>query len=353
MVPDALVPVLAPTIVAALGLARADAELLADQLRADAALADAPELHPSLRAAFMATARSRLARRAAECDARECDRHGGFKSVYFDGADRVVSITRPQRYAHTRAALLEVLVQHAMYARGHNVPRAHGATVGVVGTPAVGLYRLVVASERMTCTLAEFLQGEAYAALPAATQTNACVMMLSCVCHGLHKLHAELGIRHGDLKPDNVMLRGRVDECASRAGILRRWCLIDFGLTKGVATRGGDLFFLCWWLVHVYARHVPVPVLRIARRVLRVKPAALAAHPNAATFAPSERGHVDFSRAVGRVDPPAVAADSSDATWRRSYGLTKHELYTLQRCVDVPAAEPAVFVRTVHAAFAP
>jgi hypothetical protein len=346
MIPDALLPVLAQTIVAALGLARAEADLLADQLRAEA-----DELHPALRAAFMATARSRLSRSAAECDARECDRHGGFKSVYFEG-DRVVSITRPARYAPTRLALLEVLIQHAMYARGHNVPRAHAATVGVVGTPCVGLYRLVVSSERMTCTLAEFLQGEHYAALPPATQTNACVMMLSCVCHGLHKLHAELGIRHGDLKPDNVMLRGRVEDCAARAGILRRWCLIDFGLTKGVTTRGGDIFFLCWFLVHVYAKHVPAAVLRVARRVLRVKPAALAAHPHAATFAPTERGYVDFARVVGRADPPAVTADA-DANWRRSYGLTKHELYTLQRAIDAPDAEPSVFVRAVHRAFTP
>ena len=332
-----------PAIVATLGLSRAEAEALAAYMRGDAA-----ELSPGLRAAFMGMVRSRLARRAAECEHRQHDRHGGFKSVYFD-RDRVISVAKPQRYAHARAALLEVVIQHVMSARGHNVPRVFAAHVRVAGTPCAAFYQIVAQSERMTCTLAEALHAAAYTALAAEERARVCLIMLSCVCHGLHKLKKELGIRHGDLKPDNIMLRGELAAASSATDVLRRWCLIDFGLTKCSDAAGSDLFFLAWWLVHHYAKSVPPAVRDVLALALLVPHGALGAL--APTFVANDKGLVDFAGVATRAPAAPAVATEHEQAWRRQYGVTKHEIYHVQRTVALPAAEPSAFVRLVHRAF--
>ena len=350
MIPRALDAVLVSSLCSLTGLHRSDAERMADVLRDERADAEIPS---DLRAQLMSQCRTRLACRASKAEARKSDRNGGFKSVYFDGCD-VIAISRPQRYAQMRACLIEFLVQHAMYRQGHNVPQLCSALVRVVSTPVIGMYQVVAHSERMTCTLAEYLVSAAYAGAPDEARTRACVVMLSCVCYGLHKINGEMCIRHGDLKPDNVMLRGRQEEASKTDGdgVLRRWCLIDFGLMRECRSSCGDVFFLCWWLAHCYAKHLPAKVLSIVRRALTVPVGALRDAPHAASYVANDRGVVDFAKTVMRDAPAAVAAEA-DVQWRRLYGITKSELYGVQRALVAPALEPAVFVKRVHVLFRP
>lgn len=350
MIPRALDAVLVSSLCSLMALHRSDAERMADVLRDERADMEIPS---DLRAHLMSQCRTRLACRAAKAEARKSDRNGGFKAVYFDGCD-VIAISRPQRYAQTRTCLVEFLAQHAMYAKGHNVPQLCSAIVRVVSTPVLGMYQVVAHSERMTCTLAEYLVSPVYSAASDEARTRACVIMMSCVCYGLHKINNEMHIRHGDLKPDNVMLRGKLED-ASRSdgeGVLRRWCLIDFGLMRDCSSSCGDVFFCCWWLAHCYAKHLPPKVLGIVRRALAVSVGALVDAPHAGSYVASDRGVVDFSKTVGRVSPVAVAAEA-DVQWRRLYGITKSELYAVQRALLAPALEPAVFVKKVHVLFRP
>jgi hypothetical protein len=346
MIPAALDAVLVPTITSLLALTRPDAERMATMLRESDQTAEVP---PDLRAQLMCSARTRLANRALKAESRKSDRNGGFKSVYFDGCE-VISIGRTQRCAQMRQGVIEFLMQHAMYRNGYNVPQMCLTIVRVASTPVIGMYQIISHSERMTCTLAEFLHASAYNAQREEERVRSCVIMLSCVCYGLHKINTEMSIRHGDLKPDNVMLRGRQDDANNTNGILRRWCLIDFGLMKDCRSSCGDIFFLCWWLVHSYTRHIPPRVLSTLRRALCVPYAAMSAVQNATTYVPNGRGNVEFAKTVRRVDPSAVVSDA-DAQWRKQYGLTKVELYQVQRALEAPTLEPAVFVKKVHKLF--
>jgi hypothetical protein len=230
-------------------------------LFADALVGNAEDASPMLRAAFAHSARSRFAAQAAQAEAAPCDRNGGYKSVYFTGK-HVTCITRPLRFATLRQMLLELIVQSIMAERGHNVPRVRLALVRVVGTPVISLYQMVSQAERMQCTLAEFLASEAFAAMGVPERLGALVIALCSVCQGLYRLKSELGIRHGDLKPDNIMRRNADD-----ANAMRHWCLIDFG--QKVGEGGSDVFFLAWWLVHSYSRHVPPRLLRVLQRAVR------------------------------------------------------------------------------------
>jgi hypothetical protein len=308
-------------------------------LFADALVGNAEDASPMLRAAFAHSARSRFAAQAAQAEAAPCDRNGGYKSVYFTGK-HVTCITRPLRFATLRQMLLELIVQSIMAERGHNVPRVRLALVRVVGTPVISLYQMVSQAERMQCTLAEFLASEAFAAMGVPERLGALVIALCSVCQGLYRLKSELGIRHGDLKPDNIMRRNADD-----ANAMRHWCLIDFG--QKVGEGGSDVFFLAWWLVHSYSRHVPPRLLRVLQRALRVPRVALAALPAAATYPPGRGGLVDFAQCVPRSGEAPVTS-KPDETWRRQFGLTKAELYAIQRCVVLPNIEPVLFTKALH-----
>ena len=109
-------------------------------------------------------ARTKLGRLAATAEAAKPDRHGGFKAVYFDG-ERVLAVTKPLRAAVARQALLELLVQSAMFDDGYAVPAVYGALMRVCSTPIVGLYQVASHSARMKCTLAEYLASDEHAAL--------------------------------------------------------------------------------------------------------------------------------------------------------------------------------------------
>jgi hypothetical protein len=337
-IPPALSEAVVPAVCRLFGVSRPTAVLFADAL---AAAAD--DASPMLRAAFAHSARSRFAAQAALLEAQPCDRNGGYKSVYF-GAKHVTCITRPLRFATLRQLLLELIVQSLMAERGHNVPRVRLALVRVVGTPIVSLYQMVSQSERMQYTLAEYLAGDEYAALGDDERLAALVIALCGICQGLYRLRSELGIRHGDLKPDNIMRRSTDD-----ASVMRHWCLIDFGQTKA-GDAGSDVFFLAWWLVHSYARHVPPRLLAVLRRALRVPAEALAALPAGATLV-AARGVVDFAQCVKRT-AAAPAASKPDETWRRQFGVTKSELYAIQRAVVLPEIEPVLFTKTLHRVYA-
>jgi hypothetical protein len=319
-----------------LGLAHKPAALLVDYLGSTG------EEEPSaeLLGEFLRSARTRLGKLALGRASAKPDRHGGFKAVYFD-EDRVLAVTKPLRASTARQALIELLVQYAMHEAGHAVPAVYAAQVRVCSTPTVGLFQVISHSERMQATLAEYLVGAAYAALDAKQKTNAVVVVLCAVCRTLARLHDELQIRHGDLKPDNIMQR---NEQPSKKDPTRVWALIDFGQVRSNASVGGDLFFLLWWLAHVYAKYVPQRLLRVLRAALKVPESAL----DAVRLAPSIEaadGVVDFSKRVSR------AGQVAEDAWTKQYGITKTELYSIQRSISVPSLEPtrfAVLIRKLY-----
>lgn len=291
---------------------------------------------PALLSEVARGARTKLGRVAAAAEAAKADRHGGFKAVYFDG-ERVVSVTKPLRAHIARQAILELLVQCAMFDARLAVPAVHSALMRVCSTPVVGLYQVVSHSERMKCTLAEYLASDEHAGLDEKGKTNALVAMLCAVCRTLARLAAEFEIRHGDLKPDNIMRR---DEPPSKRDPTRLWCLIDFGQVKSTAAVGADLFFLLWWLVNVYKRGIPAALLRVLERHLDVPESAVRGVLTPPAVA--KRGVVSFARPIAR--DGAIGEDA----WSKQHGLTKTELYAVQRHVEVPALEPVRFVRAIR-----
>ena len=281
-------------------------------------------------------ARTKLGRLAAAAEASKADRHGGFKAVYFDDA-RVIAVTKPLRAHAARQSILELLVQCAMFEARLAVPAVHGALLRVCSTPVVGLYQVVSHSERMKCTLAEYLASEEHAGLDERGRTNALVAMLCAVCRTLSRLAAEFQIRHGDLKPDNIMRR---DETPSKRDPTRLWCLIDFGQVKSTTAVGADLFFLLWWLVNVYKRGIPAGLLRVLEKQLEVPESAVRGVLTPPPIA--KRGVVSFARPLAR--DGAIGEDA----WSKQHGITKTELYAVQRHVEVPALEPVRFVRAIR-----
>ena len=303
-------------------------------------LRGSPDAEPpaELLGELMRGTRTKLGRLATSVAAGAApDRHGGFKSVYFD-EDRVLGVTKPLRTAVARQALLELLVQYAMYEDGCSVPAVYGALLCVCSTPTVGLYQVVSHSERMQCTLAEYLTGAEYGGLDAVGQTNAIVAMLCAVCRTLARLSSEFQIRHADLKPDNIMQR---HERPSKRDPTRGWCLIDFGQIKAETKVGGDLFFLLWWLVGVYKKHVPRKLLKLLSRALDV-PASAVGIALSPPIKPDESGTVRFSARIER------SLAIGDDAWSKQHGLTKSELYAVQRSISVPALEPTRFVRVIR-----
>jgi hypothetical protein len=316
-----------------LGLTHKPASLLLDYLRGTGD----EEPNPELLGEFLRSARTKLSRLALVRAEGKADRHGGFKSVYFDD-ERVLAVTKPLRSSTARQALIELLVQCAMHENGHAVPCVHTAHVRVCSTPTAGLYQVISHAERMKATLAEYLSSGDYAALDARNKGNAIVVMLCAVCRTLVKLEAELQIRHGDLKPDNIMQR---DEAPSKKDPTRAWALIDFGQVRSNASVGGDLFFLLWWLVHVYAKHVPRKVLAVLALALDVPVSAL----ESVSLNPpivAKNGRVDFASRVKR------GGTLGDDSWLKLYGVTKTELYSVQRAIKVPALEPKQFVLAIR-----
>ena len=294
---------------------------------------------PALLSEVARGARTKLGRVAAAAEASKADRHGGFKAVYFDG-ERVVSVTKPLRAHIARQAILELLVQCAMFDARLAVPAVHGALMRVCSTPVVGLYQVVSHSERMKCTLAEYLASDEHAGLDERGKTNAIVAMLCAVCRTLSRLASQFQIRHGDLKPDNIMRR---DEPLSKRDPTRRWCLIDFGQVKATTAVGADMFFLLWWLVNVYKKSVPLPLLGVLAKKLRIPEASVRG-----VLAPppiAEDGFVSFAKALRRNG--AIGEDA----WTKQHGLTKTELYAVQRQVDIPALEPVRFVHSIRALY--
>ena len=308
------------------------AALLVEYLHGAADAEPPPELFSEVARA----ARTKLGRIAAATAAAKPDRHGGFKAVYFDG-ERVLAVTKPLRAAVARQALLELLVQSAMFDDGFAVPAVYGALMRVCSTPVVGLYQVVSHSERMKCTLAEYLASDEHGGLDARGQTNAVVAMLCAVCRTLSRLAGEFQIRHGDLKPDNIMQR---DGPVSKRDPTSRWCLIDFGQVKSTTAVGADIFFLLWWLVNVYSRHVPAPLLCALSGALKVPESAVRGVLSPAPIA--ERGLVSFAGPLRR------AGSIGEDAWSKQHGLTKTELYAVQRHVDIPALDPLRFVRSIR-----
>jgi hypothetical protein len=133
----------------------------------------------------------------------------------------------------------------------------------------------------------------------------------------------------------------RRNEAPSKKDPTRVWALIDFGQVRSNVAVGGDLFFLLWWLVHVYAKYVPRAVLRVLSRALVVPESAL----DAVRLDPDivgDNGRVDFSKRVARDAP--MAEDS----WVKQYGITKTELYSVQRSIRIPLLEPVRFVHAIR-----
>jgi serine/threonine protein kinase len=308
------------------------AALLVEYMHGAADAEPPPELFSDVARA----ARTKLGRIAAATAASKPDRHGGFKAVYFD-EERVLAVTKPLRAAVARQALLELLVQYAMFDDGFAVPAVYGALMRVCSTPIVGLYQVVSHSERMKCTLAEYLASDEHASLDEREQTNALVAMLCAVCRTLSRLAGEFQIRHGDLKPDNIMQR---DGPVSKRDPTSRWCLIDFGQVKATTAVGADIFFLLWWLVNVYKRHVPAPLLAVLTRSLKVPEQAVRGVLTPPPIA--HLGVVSFADALRR------AAPIGDDAWSKQHGLTKTELYAVQRHMDLPALDPLRFVRSIR-----
>jgi hypothetical protein len=327
----------APCIKRCFGLSPRAAARLADFLRGS-------ELYPDVLAELMLSARTRLAKRALQAEGAPVDREGGFKRVWYeDRDDRVLSITRACKLADARQALLEVVVQAGLADRGVSVPRVFSTNVRLAGTPVCQLFQVTTVAERMHCTLADRLGSDEFAAMPETDRANELVMMISSMCRCVHKMHKHLGVTHGDLKPDNIMLRVKPGGCAD----LGDWCMIDFGLSKGGGCR--DMFFLCWWLVNPYAKHVPARVLASLRSALCVPRAALAGAKCAATLGEGET--LDFSARVPR-QRGYRPKSSQDETWVSRYGITKSELYDIQRTIDAPRYDPrefyATFVRPLY-----
>ena len=317
--------------------------------RASARLADflgGSELYPDVLAELMMSARTRLARRAIQIESEPVDREGGFKRVWYDESeDRVLTITRACKLSDARQALLEVVVQAGLAEHGVAVPRILATNVRLAGTPVCQLFQVTTVAERMHCTLADRLASSAFAGLPDTARTNEIVMMISSMCRCVHKMHRHIGFMHGDLKPDNIMLRV---EPTGQADI-RDWYVIDFGLSKNGSC--SDLFFLCWWLANPYAKYMTPVVLESLRAALRVPRAALAAAKCASTLGPGET--MDFAACIPR-QKGHKAKSAQDESWVSKYGITKSELYDIQRTIATPCYDPrafyAKFVRHLYVA---
>ncbi len=313
------------------GLSPNAAARLADFLRGS-------ELYPDVLAELMLSARTRLAKRAIQAESEPVDREGGFKRVWYaDRDDRVLTITRACRITDARQALLEVVVQAGLSDRGVAVPRVFSTNVRLAGTPVCQLFQVTTVAERMHCTLADRLGSAEFAAMAETDRTNELVMMISSMCRCVHRMERHLGVTHGDLKPDNIMLRARPDGCAD----LGDWCMIDFGLSKVGGCR--DMFFLSWWLVNPYAKHVPPRLLASLRAALRVPREAVAAAKCASTLGAGET--IDFGACVPR-QKGYRPKPGQDDTWVSRYGITKSELYDVQRTIDMPCYDPRAFYAT-------
>ena len=323
-----------PTICRLFSLNRQTAGLFVDALNSTG-----DECSPMLRATLMHSSRSRFAAHAASLERAESDRHGGYKQVYLQ-PKVVVCITRPIKYATFRQLLLELVIQSIMAERGYNVPHMRRAMVRVVGTPLVTLYQVISQAERMQQTLAEYMASDAFGGLDEKERTNTMVVVLCSACEGVYRLHSELNIHHGDLKPDNMMRR------CEAAPTMRQWCLIDFGQARS-GELGSDIFFLFWWLLHMYAKYLPRRLRAFVARSLCVPFEALRDVPFASSVVAAPNGTVDFGKAVVRSSALASAAPA-DENWRKQFGLTKSELYALQRTIAAPKLGPLAVNRALH-----
>ena len=318
----------APCIRKVFGLSPRGSAKLADFLRGS-------DLYPDVLAELMMSARTRLARRAIQIESEPVDREGGFKRVWYDEDDRVLAITRACKIGDARQALLEVVVQACLAESGVAVPRILGTNVRIAGTPVCQLFQVTTVAEKMHCTLADRLGSDAFARLSEVARTNEIVMMISSMCRCVHKMHKHIGFVHGDLKPDNIMLRA---EPAAATADMRDWYVIDFGLSKRAAC--SDMFFLCWWLANPYAKYIPPAVLASLRAALRVPRTALDAAKCAATLGPGDP--IDFAGRVPR-QKGLKPKSAQDETWVSKYGITKGELYDIQRTIVAPCFDPRAF----------
>ena len=324
-----------PTICRLFSLSRQTAGLFVEALNSTG-----EECSPLLRATLLHSSRSRFAAHAASLERAESDRHGGYKQVYLQ-PKVVVCITRPIRFATFRQLLLELVIQSIMAERGHNVPHMRRAMVRVVGTPLVTLYQVVSQAERMQQTLAEYMSSEEFGALDDTERLNSLVVVLCSACQGVYRLQSELKIHHGDLKPDNIMCRGET------VPTMRKWCLIDFGQARS-GEAGSDIFFLFWWLLHMYAKHLPKKLRSFVAKSLCVPYDALASVPLSSSILASPNGTVDFARPVRRASPLPASAPGADENWRKQFGLTKSELYALQRHIAAPKLQPLAVNTALH-----
>ena len=147
-----------PCIRQCFGLSSRGSQRLADFLRGS-------ELAPDVLAELMMSARTRLAKRALQVESEPVDREGGFKRVWYDDDDRVITITRACKLADARQALLEVIVQAGLAARGVAVPRIHSTNVRLAGTPVCQLFQVTTVAEKMHSTLADRIQSHAFASM--------------------------------------------------------------------------------------------------------------------------------------------------------------------------------------------
>jgi hypothetical protein len=324
-----------PTICRLFSLSRQTAGLFVDALHSTS-----DECSPMLRATLLHSSRSRFAAHAASLERAESDRHGGYKQVYLE-PKVAVCITRPIRFATFRQLLLELVIQSIMAERGHNVPHMRRAMVRVVGTPLVTLFQVVSQAERMQQTFAEYMASDAFGGLEESERMNSLVVVLCSACQGVYRLQSELKIHHGDLKPDNIMCRGEA------VPTMRKWCLIDFGQARS-GEAGSDVFFLFWWLLHMYAKYLPKKLRSFVAKSLCLPYESLAAVPFGSSVVASANGTVDFARVVRRTTPLPASAPGADENWRRQFGITKSELYALQRHVSAPKLQPLVVNSALH-----
>ena len=248
---------------------------------------------------------------------------GGFKRLYKLSPTTCRLIVQPcNNFRVLSMTIREALLQNYLSNIFDFVPKITSMRLVRSGILSVPIYEVILDMQYLAETLLSWLSTN--------KDPTHIIQIFIEILESLCKLR-EAGIRHNDLKPDNIMIHdGKV-------------FFIDYGLAtlESEEQKGCDLFFFSWFAVHRIGHTLPEELLDHFKRSLRIPLSEISPERLAKLNCQRDRNFIYLDRPIKR----------AGQTWVDLYGIDKQTLYQLSHTIQDSDAQCESFLKKLKAEF--
>jgi hypothetical protein len=263
---------------------------------------------------------------------------GGFKVVMeMPQRNACCAMSRPDTNVDRLKSAFKEAVTHAVMFEmgGQRFPKLISFRCVNIGNGCYPIIQFCTETQRLKMTMYQMTQRKEFQKSKVAIRG---AIMYSCFMQVFASIlwMEERGIKHNDLKPDNIMAiptRRKFIECGAHRvptyGVY--WCLVDFGEAKTPLfdepnnCNGGDLFKFAWWSFHVIKK-IPAQQRELLCSCLRLKRSDIHSNLLPKCMQNSSSEILDYSVLNGDNHCP-------NNEWQLRWGWEKKKLYKTQHAI--------------------